>query len=465
MKRTDSIIICSLFCLAGIYIGRYMDIAPVLALVGLFFVVVSTRRSLSIVFGLALLSCALGNLRGSGQNAGFEILRGYFETKQTVVGRSLDDAEYDRRGQLAFTMNAIDIDGHKIPGQMAVSGYGEVSVLRGDLVEVTGKVFPARGSNQARVSFAQMDVIEYDNKWYNSLRRKLNKQLRDNLPEPLSSFAGGLLIGQKSTIPDSIITNLRITGLSHIIAVSGYNLTIMVRFVMRVLRRLSRYQKLIISISVITTFLFITGFSASIVRAAIVCGLSLFAWYYGRTFRPAVLLSICAVITTLFRPEYIWGDAGWYLSFLAFTGILLVSPIVKHRLYGDKKPKLLGSILIETISVLIMVTPYSLYLFGTLSLVAVLANVLVVPLIPIAMALSAVVIIVPTWLAVLTVPANAVLSTILELARVIASIPRASAEVEITFYEMVMMYLCVSAVMYMMWNKSRQRLEGNVLVQ
>ena len=220
-----------------------------------------------------------------------------------------------------------------------------------------------------------------------------------------------------------------------------------------------------ISFSIISVFLLITGFSASIVRAAIVCGLSLFAWYYGRTFRPAVLLSVSALVTTFYRPEYVWGDAGWYLSFLAFTGILLVSPIIKQRVYGDKNPKLIGGLLVETTSVLIMVTPYSLYLFGTLSLVALVANLLVVPLIPLAMALSAVTIFIPASLAVFTTPANAVLSIILELARITASIPNASMTIDITLLEMYVMYICFAAAFYLMWNISGKRLEGNILVQ
>ena len=451
--------------MVGIYLGRYVDIRLELFLLGLLVALVAKKKTFALTLGVALVFCAVGNHRGLIQYEGYETLRSSFETKTTITGRSLDDAEYDSRGQLAFSMNSVDINGRRIPGQVAVSGFGEVGVLRGDLVEVTGKVFPARGSNQARVSYAQLDVIEHDSQWYNSLRRKLNKRLRDNLPEPLSSFAGGLLIGQKSTIPDAIISNLRVSGLAHIIAVSGYNLTIIVRFVMRALKRLSRYQKLMISFSIITVFLLITGFSASIVRAAIVCGLSLFAWYYGRTFRPAVLLSVSALVTTFYRPEYVWGDAGWYLSFLAFTGILLVSPIIKQRVYGDKNPKLIGGLLVETTSVLIMVTPYSLYLFGTLSLVALVANLLVVPLIPLAMALSAVTIFIPASLAVFTTPANAVLSIILELARITASIPNASMTIDITLLEMYVMYICFAAAFYLMWNISGKRLEGNILVQ
>jgi len=81
------------------------------------------------------------------------------------------------------------------------------------------------------------------------------------------------------------------------------------------------------------------------------------------------------------------------------------------------------------------------------------------------MALSAVTIFIPASLAVFTTPANAVLSIILELARITASIPNASMTIDITLLEMYVMYICFAVAFYLMWNKSGKRLEGNILVQ
>lgn len=455
----------SLSCVAGVYIGRYVNAVLIAVIIGLLIFFISSHRSLLWHFGIAMVIFAVGNYRGVSQNSGFDELRRHFETKITVVANSLEDAEYDDRGQLAFSASNITIDGLELPGQLAISGFGETSVLRGDQVEVTGKLFPARGSNQARISFAKLDVLNKDDLWHNSLRRKLNKKLRDNLPEPQSSFASGLLIGQRSTIPDEIITSLRVTGLAHIIAVSGYNLTIIIRSVMKLLKRFSRYQKFVVAGSTIIGFLLITGFSASIVRASIVCGLSLLAWYYGRNFRPAVLLGITAAGTVIYKPEYVWGDAGWYLSFLAFAGILIASPIIQYKLYGEKKPKLVGRLFVETCAVLLLVTPYSLYLFGSFSFIALPANILVVPLIPLAMAFSAICIIAPYWLPIIAKPAEYLLSVILEISKQLATIPFASANIRITLIETVSAYAFIIIILYMMWNKRRISLMTNVLIQ
>jgi len=237
MKRTNLIIIGCVMFLLGVYIGRYDDVSFLPILLGVLGILAIRKKRLRYALSVSLVAFGLGNMRGVQQNRGFELLRRKFETKVTLVVTSIDDAEYDSRRQLAFSANHILIEGKEVPGQVALSGFGEFSVLRGDTVEVTGKLMPARGASQARMSFAVIDTVGKDNSWYNKLRRRFIKRLRDNLPEPLSSFAGGLIIGQRATIPDSIITDLRTAGLAHIIAVSGYNLTIIIRGVMVLLKR------------------------------------------------------------------------------------------------------------------------------------------------------------------------------------------------------------------------------------
>ena len=465
MRRTDLIIVGCISFLIGVYAGRFSDVSFLPVLVGVLCLLAIRKRRLRYSLAVCLITFGLGNMRGVLQNRGFERLRQKFETKTTLVATSVDDAEYDSRGQLAFSANHIAIDGTEVPGQVALSGFGEFSVLRGDTVEVTGKLLSARGANQARMSFARIDTVGKDISWYNKLRRQFIKKLRDNLPEPLSSFAGGLIIGQRATIPDSIITDLRTAGLAHIIAVSGYNLTIIIRGVMLLLKRFSRYQKLITSLSVIVVFLLITGFSASIVRAGIVSGMSLLAWYYGRTFRPAVLLLLSAVLTVLFKPEYIWGDVGWYLSFLAFTGIMLLSPILRERLYPGKVLKLVRATLIDTLAVLALVIPYSMYIFGTVSLIALPANMLVAPTIPVAMALTAFSSILPHQLALLAVPTILVLDGILQVTHLLASVPLSSVNIKISTQDMLILYIVVATIAYAMWRKSKKRIESSLLIQ
>ena len=153
MRRTDLIIVGCISFLIGVYAGRFSDVSFLPVLVGVLCLLAIRKRRLRYSLAVCLITFGLGNMRGVLQNRGFERLRQKFETKTTLVATSVDDAEYDSRGQLAFSANHIVIDGTEVPGQVALSGFGEFSVLRGDTVEVTGKLLSARGGEPSKNEF------------------------------------------------------------------------------------------------------------------------------------------------------------------------------------------------------------------------------------------------------------------------------------------------------------------------
>lgn len=122
-------------------------------------------------------------------------------------------------------------------------------------------------------------------------------------------------------------------------------------------------------------------------RAGLVAGLSLWAWYYGRKFHPVTLLAVAASITVLVHPPYVWGDIGWALSFAAFSGVIVLAPLLIAYFYGNTKPRFVARIIIETGSAQLVTLPIMLGVFGQFSVVALLSNVMVLTLVPYAMAL------------------------------------------------------------------------------
>lgn len=178
---------------------------------------------------------------------------------------------------------------------------------------------------------------------------------------------------------------LTTVGLTHLIAVSGYNLTILINATRKPLRKVSKFLALMAPIWLIFVFMLLTGFSASIVRAAIVSGLSLLASYYGRSYRPMVLIMISALITLAYNPAYLWSDAGWQLSFLAFYGILIIGPLLEQQL---KPSGMMGKLVIESMSAYVVTLPLIMGLFGNVSLIAPLANLIILPLVPLVMFLA-----------------------------------------------------------------------------
>lgn len=428
-RRTTLVAVFCAAAIIGIGMARVTTVAGVGVLSGLVTLVcVVRRRRLPALLLVVMAGLLLGGWRGTVYMDKLAVYSSYYDQKITIVGKAAADGSYNKKSQLAFNItNAIVLDsGAQLAGTIGVSGYGENAVFRGDMVQVTGKLRPGTGSNQAWMSFAEMHAVRRDNSWIEKVRRRFSAGMLTALPEPLGSFGMGLLIGQRSTLPDTVYKDLLMVGLVHIIAVSGYNLTIILRAGMRLFGNRSKYQTMLFSASLIIVFLLLTGSSASIVRASIVSGLSLLAWYYGRAFKPVTLILLAAALTALANPLYVWGDMGWYLSFLAFYGVLVLAPQVRPY-FGRFGNSWLAAAALESICAEIMTLPLILYVFGQMSLMGLTANVLVAVLVPLAMLLSVIaglagVFLLPVvgWLAW---PAVWLLTYMLDTAHLLASIP------------------------------------------
>lgn len=414
-------------------------------------------KNIASLIVVVFLGLSLGLWRGNVYMQKLGKLKSLSGQKVVIEATVTADAIYSQGSQLEFTANQARLlqgqalQNKELAGSFKVSGFGEPMVYRGDRVQISGKLYPMRGANQARIAYAQLKRTGLDSNWINSFTRRLSAGMQTALPEPNSSFGLGLLIGQRNTLPSELTNQLVMVGLVHIVAVSGYNLTILVR-AMAKLKLGSKYQRLLASLLLIGVFILMTGFAASIVRAAIVSILSLWAWYYGRKIRALLILAFTAAITAIANPFYIWGDLGWYLSFLAFFGVLVIAPMVAKRLFA-RQPKLLMMVVLETLAAEIMTLPLIMATFNQLSLVGLLTNVLVVPLIPFAMLFSVIAATAGMLMAPLAGwfawPANLLLTYILDVVRLFAKIPSIFLHKSISttgmlyFYGLVLLVIAV----------------------
>ncbi|MBX4188526.1 ComEC/Rec2 family competence protein [Candidatus Saccharibacteria bacterium] len=458
-RRTTLITIFCLSVLIGLGLARktgfhqtgwVLLLAPALLLL--------RRKNLVAAVLVVVLGLGIGLWRGGAYMQNVYQLRSLTERQVTITATATTDSIYGKRGQIQFTgSNLHMIYPYQSPlaGSFKLSGFGELMIYRGDQVQVTGKLFPSRGSNQATIAYAQLKTLSHGSSFIYDLTRKFQAGMQTALPEPQASFGLGLLIGQRSTLPANITAALTAVGLVHIVAVSGYNLTIIVRGVGR-LKLGSKYQKLVISLSLIVGFVLVTGFSASIVRAAIVSTLSLWAWYYGRQLRPVVLITFAAALTAMWNPYYLWGDIGWYLSFLAFFGVLVIAPIISARFFKNE-PKLLTMVVIETLSAELMTLPLILMTFSQLSIIALVANALVVPLVPLAMLLSAIAAgagaIAPQIAGWLAFPARLLLTYMLDVVHLLSDIPTVLVRRSISLEYMITIYAIVLATLVIAFRK------------
>jgi len=457
---------CTAFLL-GTAAGRHVSVAGwTLLPMAACLLTTLRRRTYITILCIVITGFACGLWRGNNYFARLQPYRTYALQKVTLTATVSTDGYYEYEKPMSFLVGGVHINGKSVPGHIKVSGYGENMVYRGDVVQVSGKLYPTRGANQASIGYAQIHKLSSGGSPIDTFRRKFAAAVQSTLPEPEASFGLGLLVGQRNTLPADVTQALLMVGLTHIIAVSGYNLTILLEASRRILGNHSKVLSMAVALALIFGFLAVAGNSASIVRAAVISLLSLSAWYYGRTVRPLLLILLAAAGTGYANPVYVWGDLSWWLSFLAFFGILVLGPIVTHKLYGDRQPPLIPQVLIESLCAEIMTLPLVLYIFGQMSLVSLLANMLVVALIPLAMLLGFVAGLagmligaVSGWFAW---PARILLTYMLDIVELLSRIPHVFVQDKyLSAMDMVLCYVAVVLLVVLFhWRQRRHKRFG-----
>lgn len=420
------------------------------------------ERTVITLLLVVLFGVSLGLWRGSLFTRKLAVYDALNYQKITITAQATDDAVYGKNSQLSFDANHVRLvdDGAQLAGKVSLSGFGANGIFQGDEVEVTGTLYPGYGAYQGRMSFAQIHVLGHHLSLVAELRQKFAAGTQSALPEPLASFAMGLLVGQRATLPADVKQDLLMVGLTHIIAVSGYNLTIMLHASKRLFGKRSKRMATLLSMALIGVFLLLAGSSASIVRAAIVSMLSIIASYYGRSFKPLNLIALAAAITAWASPFYVWSDISWYLSFLAFYGVMVLAPLVQARWPAEWRESLVASVALESICAETMTLPFVLHMFGQMSFIGLPANVLVVTLVPLAMLLSLVAGLagmlagpVAGWFAW---PARLLLTYMLDLAHIMAGLPHVFVEhIGLSLPRMIGLYAVTLIMTRLLWRRTK----------
>ena len=221
-----------------------------------------------------------------------------------------------------------------------------------------------------------------------SLREKTTDVFKKTLPREEAAFLSGVLLGERSELSEKFETALERTGTIHIIALSGYNITVIVSLVMSTLLFFTRRRiAFIITLIAITAFVIMTGSEASVVRAAVMGGIALFARETGRTFDMRNAVAGAAFVMALENPDVLVFDVGFQLSFLALLGIVYLRPALVHFLRINKDPGIYAwkENAATTAAAQLAVAPLLVSYFGSLSVISLAVNVLVLGLIPIIM--------------------------------------------------------------------------------
>jgi len=324
------------------------------------------------------------------------------DTTYTLTGTVVDEPDVRERSSRLTVAVGDD--------RVLVSTERYTTITYGDVIEVTGtlrqpesftgdlgRTFHYPGYLRVRdigyvLSFPQ-SITVIDTRQGNRVMHSIYDvkdwfvgTINTHLPEPAAGLGLGLLLGVKQALGNELETAFRHTGIIHIVVLSGYNVMIVIAAVMFLLATvLSLRSRVLVGLVAITLFALLVGLSATVVRATIMAALVLIAQLIGRQYHIVRALCLAGAIMVVVEPHILAFDIGFQLSFMATLGLILIAP--QFETIMGHVPKSFGAreFLIATIATQIAVAPLLLYHIGELSLIAVVVNVLVLPIVPFAM--------------------------------------------------------------------------------
>ncbi len=220
-----------------------------------------------------------------------------------------------------------------------------------------------------------------------NLRQNISEQINKIWPEPSAGLINSLLLGYKRTLSQNIKEEFRQAGVAHIIVISGLHITLITILISKLLYflKINRKKQLNIIFLILLIFAILSGLSASTIRASLMGLLVLFSQNIGRHIQKHLILVYTASIILFFNPLLLFYDLGFQLSFLATIGLIYLSPIFQKLFNFLPKILSIQSTFVSSFSAITITLPLTIYQFKTISTLAPIANLLILPLVPMIM--------------------------------------------------------------------------------
>ena len=405
MRQKFLIIILTGF-VSGIFVSSFIDFGRALALffvfLGLVFVITNYRHQMSIMSAAALffIAVGLGQLRYqqadlSGRQSDLQNKTGQ---RVSLVGIVSDEPEQKEN------YNRLVLEDEKSESKILVYipiypqyKYGDKLKISGILkkpenfsADFSWPAYLAKDDIYYEMFYPQTEFVSAGNGFWLkeklfALKAKFLLAISKVTPEPHSAFLGGITIGARESLPKDLEEKFRTTGVAHIVALSGYNITIVAETIMLFFGFLPQYLAIGGGVIGVILFAIMTGASATVLRASIMALLALTAKATGRIYTVSWALFLAGFFMVWQNPKILRFDTSFQLSFLATLGLIYISPIVKNKLGFVTDKFNLREIFSATVSAQIAVLPLLVYKTGLISLVGLPVNFLILPFIPLTM--------------------------------------------------------------------------------
>lgn len=367
------------------------------------------RRALLIAVSLFTLALALGlaranlaNLRTDGVD-----LREQIGTEVSLLGKiSNEPDERETSTRLTFSPDGSYENILLVVGKYPARIYGERLRVSGKLEQ------PENFETDAGRQFDYVNYLSKDDIYYIIRQPKIESlgldrslatrargalfafkqafltKLTRTLPEPHAALLGGITIGARRGMPELWQEHFRTAGLSHIVVLSGYNITIVAEIMLKALAFLPMLGATLAGAASVIIFTLATGASSTTVRASIMALVALLARATGRVYQSLDALLLAAFCMIIYQPKILLYDLSFQLSFLATWGIIVGPPLIRPHLGWLTERLGFRELVVSTLSAQLAVLPWILYKIGQLSFVALPANLLVLTFVPLVMFLG-----------------------------------------------------------------------------
>ena len=318
----------------------------------------------------------------------------------TVRGTVLDTPQLTRTGRVRFFFKATQV---KSDHQQAVTGklYVTVPLLQGtgiyagQTLAVAGILYlPQPVTNPGAFDFqsyltrqgvfaglnGERIIADTEPPWgLSQLRSRIIQSQVRFLGSPAGPLLSSMVLGRRAVdLPYDIRDLFVKAGLAHVLAASGFHVSLLLGVVLTLTRQFSERTKLVVGLGTLILYVGLTGVQPSVMRAAIMGVGALVGLVTERKVRRLPFLLLTATLLLLFNPLWIF-DLGFQLSFLATLGLIVTLPALQKRL--DWLPPAIATLIAIPIAASVWTLPLISYVFNTVVTYSIPVNILTAPLV------------------------------------------------------------------------------------
>ena len=317
-----------------------------------------------------------------------------------VLGEVCELPYVNQSGRYCYVINTYAVDGNEINTKILLSSRNDLGLRSSDTVSFTGKVY-VRGAENEDIrenlmsggiwlgAYPRKDIVAFDGDkslsfYILKIRAYTEKTITEALPEREASVLAALLLGNTSFMEDDVYDAFRVSGILHLFAVSGFNLSLFSVSVLRFMekRKFPRWMTALIPLSVVLFIMAVTGFSQSCVRAGIMLISLIVGKFFGERTDALNSLGFSALLICLADP-FDAASTGFHMSLFASGTVILISPYIEERIVDRfcVKFRLLNAVMhylmstfLTSVCVSFALFPVMMFNFGGISALSPIAN-------------------------------------------------------------------------------------------